>query len=459
VALAAIQGLNQKMETRENEIAELRRELGEIKTLLRQFDPRKSEIENKPKSVKVISAIAATSLLITTTLFQTPAVRAAAVISDGSKGVFHPVGDCVINLAAEAPDGVLNYTTIHIPAGVTVYVTPNATNTPVFLAATGDVLIEGTIYLSASHYYATHPLAGGEYAGPAGAAGMAGSNGFGPGGGFGGPPPAIYLDTTAHGNGGGGGGMATPGRTATSRTGPTPGAGGPAIPRPVLTPGVHGGGGASGGGGSGIFSSTVPIRGGDGGAGGGALQISTPGKLTITGSLLANGGHAEAAYGNGLGDSAGPGGGGAGGNIELYADTLELRHATIEEIGGLGGGLFSEPVSQNPFLYNSGATGGMGYLFVAANSVLIDSATVIAAVSNISRPNFSTLSLQGGHLVFTGTGGTNQIFEVLTSTNVTLALANWTPFQTNVCDASGNFIFTNAVTPADAQRFFLLRGH
>jgi hypothetical protein len=99
------------------------------------------------------------------------------------------------------------------------------------------------------------------------------------------------------------------------------------------------------------------------------------------------------------------------------------------------------------------------FLHVSAGSVLVTPGTKIDAVSNIARPAFQTISLQGRELVFTGTGGTNQVFEVLSSTNVTLSLANWTPFRTNICDASGNFIFTNAVTPGDARRFFLLRGH
>jgi len=54
-----------------------------------------------------------------------------------------------VNLATEAPNGVLNYTTVFIPENVTVRFSANPSNTPVFLAATGDIIIEGTIELYA----------------------------------------------------------------------------------------------------------------------------------------------------------------------------------------------------------------------------------------------------------------------------------------------------------------------
>lgn len=79
-----------------------------------------------------------------------------------------------------APEGVLNFTTVHIPPGVVVSFVANNLNTPVFLAATGDILIEGTLVVSGRDYFAT--------AGPGGGAaglpiGLLGSAGGGPAGG------------------------------------------------------------------------------------------------------------------------------------------------------------------------------------------------------------------------------------------------------------------------------------
>ena len=49
------------------------------------------------------------------------------------------------------PDsGVFNFTTVNIPAGVTITFNRNATNKPLTILAIGDVVIAGTIILMAS---------------------------------------------------------------------------------------------------------------------------------------------------------------------------------------------------------------------------------------------------------------------------------------------------------------------
>ncbi|MGR8921036.1 MAG: hypothetical protein ACU85V_15580 [Gammaproteobacteria bacterium] len=80
-------------------------------------------------------------------LVHAAAAPAVQVISDGSDGAFNPLASTVIDLP---DDGVLNYTSIDIPDGVRVIFRRNAANTPVFLAATGDVSIAGRIDVSAA---------------------------------------------------------------------------------------------------------------------------------------------------------------------------------------------------------------------------------------------------------------------------------------------------------------------
>ena len=113
--------------------------------------------------------------LVLLTLLLTPSMTALAdaVVSDGSLGAFNPVGSQVIALDSVAPDGVLNYTTINIPAGVTIRFTANASNTPVFMAATGLVVIDGLVDLSASNFSTAPGPAGG----PGGSAGSGAGNG------------------------------------------------------------------------------------------------------------------------------------------------------------------------------------------------------------------------------------------------------------------------------------------
>jgi PKD repeat protein len=66
------------------------------------------------------------------------------------------------------------------------------------------------------------------------------------------------------------------------------------------------------------------------------------------------------------------------------------------------------------------------------------------------------VTLAGGKLVFSGTNGpAGSQYRILTTTNVALPLAGWTPVWTNVFAADGSYSYTN--TPgAGASSFFLL---
>ena len=58
--------------------------------------------------------------------------------STGADGVFAPTASTTVPLP---PSGVFNFTTVTIPAGVTVTFARNAANTPVTILATGDVTV------------------------------------------------------------------------------------------------------------------------------------------------------------------------------------------------------------------------------------------------------------------------------------------------------------------------------
>lgn len=85
-------------------------------------------------------------------LLEPDRLGAAMVQSDGSDGPFHPTGSQRLVLNDVAPDGVFNFTTIHVPTNVTITFQRNNLNTPVFFAATGDVTIEGTINVSGDDF-------------------------------------------------------------------------------------------------------------------------------------------------------------------------------------------------------------------------------------------------------------------------------------------------------------------
>lgn len=234
--------------------------------------------------------------------------------STGADGLFNPTANTEVTLPA---DGILNYTTVNIPSGVTVTFRKNAANTPVYILATGDVTIAGTIVITGGN--ATSSMPG--WAGPGaftggygGGAGLPGGNGLGPGGGGAGP----YA-----GRSGGGGGFVSTGGTRST----TDGAGGSAYGNARLFPFI---GGSGGGGCPGSTSGVLP----GGGGGGGAIAIASSGNITILGSILADGGSTPY-YINycGAPSECPCSGGGSGGAIKLIANAI-YGSGTIKALGG-----------------------------------------------------------------------------------------------------------------------------
>jgi hypothetical protein len=66
--------------------------------------------------------------------------------------------------------------------------------------------------------------------------------------------------------------------------------------------------------------------------------------------------------------------------------------------------------------------------------------------------------VSGDTLELTGYGGNpSAAFTLLTSTNITASIAEWSPLLTNQFDAFGGFVHTNDFAPGEATRFFRLR--
>jgi len=165
--------------------------------------------------------------------------------------------------------GILNYTTINIPANVTVRFKKNPQNTAVIMLAQGDVLISGSINLDANYLDARGNR---DYTlpGPGGFAGArigTGQPGLGPGGGVPGVSGARWVGPLS------------------------------------LVPPVGGSGGAN--------------SGWEGGGGGGAICIASSGAIIVepTGRIWANG----TAPPNGYSSSSG-----SGGAIRLVASRLQM---------------------------------------------------------------------------------------------------------------------------------------
>jgi hypothetical protein len=105
--------------------------------------------------------------------------------SDGSLGALNVPDDQTVDLP---PNGRLNYTTVSVAAGKTLTFRRNALNTPVYLLASGDVTIAGSIDVSGARAPTSTPIGGA--GGPGGFDGgkpgftaeVGPGNGYGPGG-------------------------------------------------------------------------------------------------------------------------------------------------------------------------------------------------------------------------------------------------------------------------------------
>jgi hypothetical protein len=273
--------------------------------------------------------------------------------STGADGALAPTAPVTIPLPES---GVLNYTSINIPAGVTVKFAPNARNTPVTLLVQGEAIIAGTIDVSGANAPASAGAGDGNVAddglpgagGPGGfAGGRAGTNaattgqsGIGPGGGL----PYTSTSNPQYSYGGCGS-FATKGDSyAGSAKGDSYGS-------VDLLP-LIGGSGAAGG------TATATQIGGGGGGGGGAILLAATQRISVTGSILAKGGNGGN-VGNNYPTLPVAGGGGSGGAIRLVSTHIEGNGA-LNVSGGTTGGWGNG--------HNHDGKGGNGYLRIEAET-------------------------------------------------------------------------------------------
>jgi hypothetical protein len=355
-------------------------------------------------------------LTVSFILLTSPLARAQTFISGstGADGPFNPTSTTTVPLP---PNGVLNYTTITVPAGVTATFLKTAANTPVVLLATGNVTISGTLSVSGS--------AGGTLGRP-GSGGLGGFDG-GPGGdgvttvsaGAGLGPGGGLPGTNCVGNGGSYG--TTGGVAGQNCT--TPGAAAPTYGQPTLRP-IIGGSGGSGG-----TASTVPgSAGGSGGGGGGALVVASSGTITLNSAsqILADGGSGSAGNGgNALG-----GGGGSGGAIRLIANTI-VSNGSLYARGGTGAQL------------GAGA-GGLGRIRLEASTLTVSGTRTpeatqglpqpvfpaggqpglaIASIGGVAAPTTPSGSLIAAPDILLPVGSTSPVEVILTASNIPLGTA------------------------------------
>ena len=127
---------------------------------------------------------------------------------------------------------------------------------------------------------------------------------------------------------------------------------------------------------------------------------------------------------------------------------LKLNFAVTNQVAAL----VLNGVPQAPGVYNSGNTP----LIAGTGSLLVPS----TGPGIFTQPTAITgFSLNGANLVINGSNGqAGDAYYLLTSTNVSLPLWQWTVVATNVPGSSGSYTFTatNAVFSGASRQFFIL---
>lgn len=319
--------------------------------------------------------------------------------STGADGAFAPTANITLTIP---PDGVFNFTTVTIPAGVTVTFQRNAANTPVTILATGDVTITGLISVNGE------PGLAGSTTGP-----LVNPGGAGGPGGFAGGQGGARGDTNNSGSAGQGPGGSDPGGFF--------GTGGGTYGAPsdfnTLLPLF---GGSGGGGQSGLSDAS----GSSGGGGGGALLIASSTRIAVEGAITANGANGGSQFNL----TARTAGGGSGGAIRLVAPQITGAGTLLARSGNfgfVGQGGFGQ-IRLEAFTVGFSGTSNPTLLAVltpgpvtaASNPALINVPMLrISAVGGVTAP-----ATPAGTYVTTDValpqGTTNPVPVTLTATNI-----------------------------------------
>ena len=260
------------------------------------------------------NALAAACLGLCLSVAQGPAIAEFQSGSDGSDGAIVVNTDLTLDLPA---DGIFNVTTLTVAAGATLRFNRNPANTPVYILATGDISIAGSIDIRGLDGGSSIP-----YAGSGGPGGFDGglptigatpaSAGQGPGGG---QPGNADDGSVCAGCGNYNGGLSCSGSANH----------GASYGSTLVLPLV----GGSGGGGT-----TDRIIGG--GGGGGAILLASDTRVSISGGINAAGGSAA----GGINENY-YGGHGSGGAIRIVAPEV-LGTGVLDVAGGtISGGYFA----------------------------------------------------------------------------------------------------------------------
>ncbi|HSY43455.1 MAG TPA: hypothetical protein VK811_06055, partial [Candidatus Acidoferrum sp.] len=138
-----------------------------------------------------------------------------------------------------------------------------------------------------------------------------------------------------------------------------------------------------------------------------------------------------------------------------YGGTLNLANMSgMPLAAGESFQIFSAANYLGTFANITPATPGPG---LAWNTSQLSSGVISVAIAS-GRPVITSAYTAGANLIFSGTGGSgNGTYYVLTSTNLTAPIADWTPIATNQADINGNFNATNPISYGNLDQFYIIK--
>jgi polygalacturonase len=135
------------------------------------------------------------------------------------------------------------------------------------------------------------------------------------------------------------------------------------------------------------------------------------------------------------------------------------RYSTFTDPGATAVDGCAGPVGVTATGSVSTSTCGVYTVTYTANDGNGNSATAIRTVNVAAHPYISGCNSTGTNCVIYGTNGIEGgIYYVLSSTNMTLPLSQWSPETTNQFDGSGNFSFTIKPDNSVNAKFFIVAG-
>jgi hypothetical protein len=177
---------------------------------------------------------------------------------------------------------------------------------------------------------------------------------------------------------------------------------------------------------------------------------NSTGTLSASNNITLSGNTVMKLNGSGVSDEV------ASSTAITYGGTLTLANISGAPLAvGNSFQLFSAPSMTGSFSSISPATPGAG---LAWDTSQLNTLGTIGIIVGASQPVVKSVRVSNGSLIFSGTGGTiSGTYYVLTTTNVTTPLINWTVLMTNTFDGSGGFSVTNGITPNIPHQFFIIK--